>query len=158
MTDAPHRAPRSFSDIDEVLDMLRADGDRVSAARRLVLEALFAADGPVSADAIADGLDGQHTPLDRTSVYRNLEHFEKLGIVHHVHAGHGAGLYVLAGSGEHEYLVCERCHRVEAVEPKVLDAARSAIQRAAGYRARFSHFPIHGLCSTCAEATPRLQR
>ena len=33
-----------------------------------------------------------------------------------------------------------------------LTIARSAIQRAAGYRARFSHFPIHGLCSTCAGA------
>ena len=33
--------------------------------------------------------------LERTSVYRNLERLEALGVVSHVHVGHGPGLYAL---------------------------------------------------------------
>ena len=32
---------------------------------------------------------------DLASVYRNLEHLEELGVVRHVHFGHGPGLYAL---------------------------------------------------------------
>jgi Fe2+ or Zn2+ uptake regulation protein len=45
---------------------------RISAARRLVLEALYAADAPISAEQIADGLSGRLPRSDLASVYRNL--------------------------------------------------------------------------------------
>ena len=44
---------------EAAVEALRASGRRASAARRLVLEALFAADGPMSADQIADGIGGR---------------------------------------------------------------------------------------------------
>jgi len=46
--------------------------------------------------------------------YRNLETLEEVGLVRHVHLGHGPGLYALAAP-EHEYLVCESCHAVRTV-------------------------------------------
>ncbi len=138
-------------DVDAAVAALRARGLRVSAARRLVLEALFLADGPVSADQLAEGLAGRITRSDLTSVYRNLETLEQLGIVRHVHLGHGPGLYTLAESSEREYLLCESCDAVQVVEPGSLERARAAIEEALGFRARFSHFPIVGLCSTCLE-------
>src|SRR3954468_2720180 len=56
----PHQtralAPAS---VPAAITTLRVRGLRVSAARRLVLEALFAADGPVTAEAIAAGLGGR---------------------------------------------------------------------------------------------------
>lgn len=132
---------------------VRSHGLRVSTSRRMVLEALFKTDVPVSAERIASGLGGQLPPLDLASVYRNLETLERHGVVRHVHLGHGPGLYALAGSGEREYLVCERCDRVRTVHAGELDAVRELIAREFGYRARFSHFPIVGLCADCAAAT-----
>ena len=35
--------------------------------------------------------------VDLASVYRNLEQLEELGVVRHVHLGHGPGLYALVG-------------------------------------------------------------
>jgi len=110
-----------------------------------VLEALFAADVPLPADAVAPG-------LDRASVYRALEYLEQLGVVRHVHLGHGPGLYALTGGAEREYLVCERCDRVRAVDAEELDGVRALIEREFGYRARFSRFPVVGLCADCAAA------
>jgi Fur family transcriptional regulator, ferric uptake regulator len=145
--------PLEAHDIDAAIDALRSRGLRVSAARRLVLEALFAADGPIAAEAIADGLAGRLPRSDLASVYRNLETLGSVGLVRHFHLGHGPGLYALATATEQEYLVCDSCNRIRTVDPDELDDIRSQIKRDFGYEARFSHFPIVGLCSECASET-----
>jgi Fur family transcriptional regulator, ferric uptake regulator len=152
MTHAPHTPPLPVSDVAAAAAALRERGGRLSQPRRQVLEALFVADGPVSAERLAQGLDGRTTPFELTSVYRSLEYLEELGLVRHVHLGHGPGLYALTGAHEREYLVCERCDRVTAVEAASLDPIRAQIRDAFGYEARFSHFPIVGLCASCAAA------
>jgi Fur family ferric uptake transcriptional regulator len=144
MTEAPRTEPLAFRDIDDVVAAVRSAGGRLTTPRRLVLEALFAADGLLSAEQIATAM-----ALDLTSVYRNLELLEELGVVRHVHVGHGPGRYGLVGDGEREFLVCEVCGNVLAVAPHELDGARDAIRAAFGYEARFTHFPVHGRCPDC---------
>src|ERR1035438_9960431 len=46
-------------DLNSAMALMRERGLRVSAARRLVLEALLAADGPMSAEQMADGVGGR---------------------------------------------------------------------------------------------------
>ena len=146
MTVAPSTPRLSFDSVEDALLAVRGRGLRVSTARRLLLQALFAAEGPVSAERIARGLG-----MEPTSVYRNLETLERHGLLRHVHLGHGPGLYVLVGHGEQEYLYCEQCGAVRAVTPEQLDSVRAEIRRAFGYDARFTHFAIVGLCPRCAE-------
>jgi Fur family transcriptional regulator, ferric uptake regulator len=148
MTLAPLREPKSFQTVDEAIHALRDAGHRVSAPSRRVLEALFAADGPLSAEQIAAG-DEPAEPLEMTSVYRNLERLEQLGIVSHVHFGHGPGLYALARDGDREYLVCDRCGRITTLDPGALDPVRATLKQSFGHHARFSHFAIHGHCDPC---------
>ena len=83
---------------------MRDQGMRLSTARRLVLEALYGADRPLSAQQLAAQLE-----LDLTSVYRNLEVLERHGLRRHVHLGHGPGLYALSGHHDQQYLHCEAC-------------------------------------------------
>ena len=142
-------------DLRSATTLMRARGLRVSAARRLVVAALLAADGPMSAEQIAEGIGGRVPASDLGSVYRNLQAFEEAGLVHHVHLGHSPGLYALAVSGEREYLTCERCGDYRAVAPHQLGAVRELIEREFGYLASFAHFPIVGLCAGCvAELRP----
>lgn len=155
MTASPRRPPHALSDIGDAAEAVRKAGGRLTAARRTVLQALFTAAEPVSAERIADGLEGRVGRTDPGSVYRNLEWLEALGMVRHVHLGHGPGLYTLAGTTDREYLVCERCHRVTSVNAANLAEARAQIKQAAGYEARFDHFPIHGLCPDCAPSPGR---
>ncbi len=138
------------SDLDEAIEVVRSSGLRLTSARRLVLEALLAARAPISAEDIADGLGGTMTQSDIASVYRNLETLGSLGLVRHFHAGHGPGRYVLEGSGDREYLACESCGQLESVQPAALDGVRDAVRDLSGFEARFSHFPIVGLCARCA--------
>jgi Fur family ferric uptake transcriptional regulator len=140
--------------LDAAVAALRAGGLRVSAARRLVLGALYAADGPVSAEGIAGGLEGRLPVSDLASVYRNLETLEQLGLVRHCHLGHGPGLYLPTGTREREYLVCDSCSSVSAVDPAQMDAVRALIRERFGYDAHFTHFPILGLCADCSARRP----
>jgi Fur family ferric uptake transcriptional regulator len=145
--------PVSAPSLDAAIEALRSRGLRLSAARRLVLEALFATEGPISAEQIADGLGGRLPGSDLASVYRNLERLEELGLVRHVHLGHRAGLYALAAASDREYLACERCGAHRAVDPGLLDPARAALVATTGWSARFTHFPIVGLCPACSATT-----
>jgi Fur family ferric uptake transcriptional regulator len=150
VTASSTRSPLDFDDLDGAIAAIRESGLRFSSARRLVLESLFAAEGPMSAEDIATGVGGA-PPSDLASVYRNLETLERLGLVRHVHLGHGPGLYALTGGGEREYVVCEGCGAFQALPPRRLDGVREAVRQAVGYEARFTHFPIVGLCAVCAD-------
>ncbi len=136
-------------DAETAGEAVRAHGLRLSAARRLVLEALYKAQRPVKAEEIAAGLDGRLPRSDLASVYRNLETLEHVGLVRHVHLGHGPGRYTPTGPPQ-DYLVCERCDTVTAVASDLLAAARAAIRAATGFEPSFRHFPISGTCAECA--------
>jgi Fur family ferric uptake transcriptional regulator len=151
VTVSHHTFPVAATSVETAVDVLRARGLRVSAARRLVIEALFAAERPLTAEEIAAGLEGWLPASDLASVYRNLDTLEQVGLVRHLHAGHGAGLYSLASAGEPEFVTCEQCGVLEAVPAGRLDGIRAEIERTLGYRARFSHFPIVGTCTNCSE-------
>lgn len=137
-----------FESADSVLRALRVRGLRISTARRMIVNFLFEAGAPVSAQQIAGGLD--RTPLDLASVYRNLETLEEIGVVRHFHAGHGPGRYVLVGGGEHGYLACDRCGAIEEIDRSELDSLRDQVHERFGYEVGFTHFPMVGLCPRCA--------
>ena len=121
---------------------LRTRGMRVSSTRRKLLETLFRAPRPLPADALAGG-------LDLASVYRNLDALEAVGLVRHVHVGHGPGLYALAARRGTGYAACERCGRHVALAPDALAAVHDAVLSATGFASDFSHFPIVGVCPDC---------
>jgi Fur family transcriptional regulator, ferric uptake regulator len=145
MTAAPNAPPQVFRGVDDAVRWLRASGLRLSTARRLLLEALFAAEGPISAARLARTLS-----LEESSVYRNLELLEYRGVVRHIHLGHSPGLYVLASDHELEYLYCQSCAKVTAVTPDRLDAVREQVQSEFGYVPSFTHFALVGTCAECA--------
>ena len=123
----PHLIPAmEASTAPAAFAAVRAHGLRLSSARRLLLQALFDADRPLSAEELAG--DG-----DVASAYRNLEVLEGLGLVAHVHLGHGPGRYQPAGRPR-EFVVCERCGDVSP-----LSAARR--RRRAPGRARRARLP-----------------
>jgi Fur family ferric uptake transcriptional regulator len=145
VTASPDTPPLQFSTFAEAVRALRESGLRLSTPRRLILEALFAADGPVSAQHLTRELH-----IDESSVYRNLETLEQHGIVRHVHLGHSPGLYGLVTEVDVEYLYCERCTKVMAVTPDRLDRVRAVVKTEFGFDARFTHFAIVGTCEMCA--------
>jgi Fur family ferric uptake transcriptional regulator len=150
MSLAPKSPATRPATLAAALATVRAHGLRASSARRLLLAALVAAERPITAEAVARGLDGRVPPSDVASVYRNLDALQRIGIVRCLHAGHGAALYTLAGGDDGGYVACERCGEVRTADPRALAAVRSAVRVALGYEASFLHVPLVGTCARCA--------
>jgi Fur family ferric uptake transcriptional regulator len=151
MTASHQTRPLAPATVTSALGILRADGHRISAARRLALEALFAAEGPVSAEEIAGGLEGRLPESDLAALYRNLEVLSEAGLAEHVHVAHGAGRYVLTGRSAEGWVACEGCHRLQPLERSKAVALLVAIRTATGFEPAFGHFPLVGRCERCEE-------
>ena len=151
MAQAPGTPAPAFTTLDDAFGILRRSGHRVSAPRRIVLQGLLSAGTLVTVDELTARLTEESTPLDTSVVYRNLETLEAVGLVRHVHCGHGPGRYAIAAGGDREYLACERCGAVLEVTGDEIEPVRREILQRFGYRARFTHFPILGLCRACQE-------
>jgi Fur family transcriptional regulator, ferric uptake regulator len=133
------------TDAADAVELLRRSGTRLSTVRRLIVEALFHAHGPVSASELA-----QRLHLEESSVYRNLEMLEQHGLARHVHLGHGPGLYARIGKDDDEYLFCERCGKVTVLASDELAPIREELESRFGHSPRFSHFALVGVCEDCA--------
>jgi Fur family transcriptional regulator, ferric uptake regulator len=139
----PHRTEAlAAPSLTAAVVALRTLGMRVSGPRRALLEALYRADEPLTAEALAGD-------LDLASVYRNLDALEAVGLVRHVHVGHGPGRYALAARRDRGYVACDGCGHHVALAPAALDAVRATVHAATGYACDFSHFPLVGLCPDC---------
>jgi Fur family ferric uptake transcriptional regulator len=121
---------------------LRARGLRLSSARRLLLQALYAADQPLSAEELAG--DG-----DLASAYRNLEVLEELGLVRHAHLSDRAPTYHSVTGHEHFHLVCRNCQKVVSVDPDVLNPLLETLDADHGFTADVGHLTVFGLCEEC---------
>jgi Fur family ferric uptake transcriptional regulator len=147
MTMASQLRPAGVDRLTDAVALLRQQGVRLTGSRQAVLGVLFADTTLHTAEEIASA-----AYVDLASAYRNLETLEQLGVVRHVHLGHGPGLYARSGLAELEHAVCESCGAHQSVAAGELQAARDAIHAATGITARFSHFPIVGRCRACTEA------
>lgn len=135
-------------DLDTVLDALRAQGSRITAPRRAVIETLIAGGGHLSAEDVADALDGHEPPIHLSTVYRTLEALEELGIITHAHVGHGRAIYRLAGDA-HLHAECDTCGRIIHVAPDALDALAATLAADQDFDLQTNHFSLLGRCAEC---------
>ena len=134
---------------DEVLSLLRARGDRVTTSRRAVVEALLAGDHHVTADEIAARVAADHPEVHRATVYRTLDRLEEVGVVTHVHLGHGPSTFHL-NDRPHHHAVCSSCGGVVEVPLAALDGLAERLRADHGFELSTQHFALSGRCRTCA--------
>lgn len=134
---------------EQVAGLIRQQGGRASACLRPVLEALVAADGDRTAEEIAAVVHAKHPEIHQSTVYRNLDRFEQLGVAYHAHLGHGPALWHLTAASHH-HLTCEACGAIVAVDPSVFHDMQRTLQQQAGFVADFRHFAVTGRCAACA--------
>lgn len=133
---------------DEVLARLRSGGVRITSARRAVIEALVDGDDHVTADELAARVAGAAPDVHLSTVYRTLDALERLGVVTHVHLGHGRAVYHLADR-MHHHAVCEACGHVVELPSDVLCDVQERLRRESGFEVDAHHFALVGRCAAC---------
>jgi Fe2+ or Zn2+ uptake regulation protein len=134
--------------VETILDRLSAAGRRRSAPRQAIVEMLVRAKGHVTADELAEDVQRRFESVNISTVYRTLDTLEDLGIVDHVHLGHGRAIYHLADD-DHQHLVCESCEAVEEIPLDKLRPLFRTIERDHGFEVDRRHFAIVGRCRRC---------
>jgi Fe2+ or Zn2+ uptake regulation protein len=134
---------------EAVLTLIRARGGRVTTSRRLLVQALFASSGHASAEELAEIVQAQAPDVHLSTIYRNLEELERLGIVTHAHLGHGPATYHLAAR-THGHLVCERCQATIEVPDELFESLSRRARTRFGFVVDPYHFAVLGRCRACA--------
>lgn len=136
------------SRLERILRLLRARGGRVTTSRRAIVSALLDASEHVTAEELAAAVRAQHPDIHNSTVYRCLDTLAELGVVTHVHLGHGPAVYHLADE-VHHHLVCESCGDVVVLPPRMIGSFQRQIQQTYGFRLDATHFALAGRCATC---------
>jgi Fur family ferric uptake transcriptional regulator len=135
--------------LDALVQEMRSQGTRVTVARRAILTAMVAADTHVTAEDLAATVHGAHPEVHLSTVYRSLESLERLGLVDHVHLGHGRAVFHLADD-PHQHLVCEVCGAVIEVPDSTFADLGGELLGGYGFTIRPNHFAVLGRCRSCA--------
>jgi Fe2+ or Zn2+ uptake regulation protein len=136
--------------LESLVGALRTGGTRVTPARRALLAALLDAENHhLSAQDIAAAVQRAVPDVHLSTIYRSLDSLEELGIVDHVHFGHGRAIYHLADE-PHQHLVCEVCGTVVEVPDDVFAELAATVRRAYGFVIQPHHFAVVGRCAHCA--------
>ena len=139
----------STARLDRILALMKADGGRVTTARRALVTALLDADHHPTADDLASAVQDAHPDVHRSTIYRTLDALEKMGVVDHVHLGHGRAVYHLADEAHH-HLVCEVCGHVVEVPEELFEDLAGRLHSQYGFTIRPRHFAVVGRCAAHA--------
>lgn len=132
--------------VEELAEKLRGSGFRMTPQRQLVLTAVEEL-GHATPDEVRDHLDGA---VNLSTVYRNLEVLEELGLVRHTHLSDRAPTYHSARAAEHFHLVCRNCRRVTSVPLERVAAFAAQLRTEQGFVADVGHLAVFGECEDCS--------
>jgi len=149
---APARGQDSTDErIEAVLARLRSNGGRITTARRLLLQILFQRGPHRTAEDIAREVHAVAPDVNLSTIYRNLDELERLGVIVHAHLGHGAAIYHLQ-SDAHGHLVCESCGAMAEAPAELFQAFAAAAHEKLGFVIDYRHFAVLGRCQQCHQA------
>src|SRR5437762_12791701 len=102
-------------------ESIRASGRRLTLQRQLVLDAVQRARHHVTADEIARRVRAKYPGIGPSTVYRNLQALDELGLVTHTHLDDRVTRWHRPDRHPHGHLVCRLCRVDTEIRPPVLD-------------------------------------
>jgi len=148
-----HQQPIDVHDTAD--ERLRRDGQRYTANRRVLIDALREADRPVTVLELIDGAPG----MAQSSAYRNLSVLEDAGVVRRLVTADDTARYELAEdlTGHHHHLICEHCGSVIDIDvPAELEdgvtSFSSSIAKSHGFQIEHHRLDLIGICPDCSAA------
>lgn len=136
--------------VADVATRLRARGERMTGPRRAVLTALADCGGHLSSEDVVTAVARVDPSVHRASVYRTLEALSGLGVVQHVHVGHGGTAYhLVADPGPHLHAHCRVCGAVHDLPGDLLDDVAAVLARRHAFLLDAGHVALSGTCAGC---------
>jgi Fur family ferric uptake transcriptional regulator len=119
---------------DDLRRRLAGSGYRLTPQRELVLRAVESL-GHATPDEVLAEVRQHSSAVNVSTVYRNLEVLEELGLVRHAHLSD---------------LVCRSCRRVVSVGAEAASVLTGRLADEHGFTADIGHLTVFGTCAECA--------
>lgn len=133
-------------------EQLRRAGQRYTANRRSIVDALVDARGPVTVVDLLESIDG----MAQSSAYRNLAVLEDAGVVHRLVTDDDTARFELSEhlTGHHHHLICAGCGAVVDIDvpTRIEDEVRalsSSVADAHGFAIDHHRLDLVGTCRDC---------
>lgn len=130
---------------EAVTTRLATSGVRVTGARRGVLRAIAALEGPFTIEELAAALPD----VGRATVYRTVKLLQESDLVCRMVLEDGGIRYELSQGDHHHHLICSKCGRVQEFSDAGLDAAIRENAARYGFDLAGHSVELYGLCASC---------
>jgi Fur family ferric uptake transcriptional regulator len=139
---------------DEALEVLRAEGKRITAQRSLLLQVMRESHGHLDADQIYQRARTKDPRISLSTVYRNLALLKDLGLISELHLDEEHHHYEIREDTEHHHLICSGCDQVIEFESPLVARLFAEIEKSHDFLVERAHIDLVGLCKDC-RATSR---
>jgi Fe2+ or Zn2+ uptake regulation protein len=126
----------------------RANGLPVTVQRRAVFEVMLDRRDHPTADQVVEAVRKRVPAISRTTVYRILDTFVRLGLINKIcHLGSAARFD--PKTRPHHHLVCMHCETIIDVEDARCNAVPWPDVHGVGFEIRDYHIHFRGICANC---------
>ena len=135
--------------IDTFQNILRENKCSLTSVRVSVYKLLVGKEPMSMHELVAAAQD-----IDRASIYRTVDLFERLGIIQRINIGWKYKLELTDRfSDHHHHLSCTKCSKTVAMNEDELEVFIDQIARAHGFQPSAHQIEVQGLCNTCQTVT-----
>jgi Fe2+ or Zn2+ uptake regulation protein len=135
------------------LTRLANSGNKVTAPRQVVLQALCELHGHCTSTEILQKVNELDANISRASVFRVLELFSRLAIVRPTYVNSSTPEYVLLPeNGHHAHIVCPGCSKVTELSICPFESQLDQIAADYGIQLTGHILELFGYCPSCSVA------
>lgn len=139
--------------MDDLIEKCQRQGLRKTKALQCILQAL--ADAPLPVSLAELETDEQINAIcDRTTIFRTLQRLESVGLLRRLNFAERGARFTLKTDHSHsEYLICNVCGRVEALDIACpVRSLEADLTERLGFRSLQHELTFYGVCPTCSES------
>ncbi len=140
-----------MNDTGSLIQEIKVRGVRITPQRAIILQAMEAMTGHVTAEAIYDAVHDVNEFISLATVYRTLELLREMGLVTEARMGSSTTHYALKDHANHHHAVCRNCKHSYELPDDLFMPIVARLHADFEFRADVDHLVVLGLCKDCAE-------
>jgi len=138
-------------DLNYLMDTLRSNGYKITEQRKAILQVLSDnSSNLVSVEQLLCEAKELNKKTNITTIYRNLEIFEKLDLLYRFVTEYGVALYKLAcrESSHHHHIICKSCGKTEVIDFCPIDTFKH-LSEDKNFNLTDHKLELYGYCDKC---------
>ncbi|MEW9124003.1 MAG: Fur family transcriptional regulator [Thermotaleaceae bacterium] len=144
-------------DKEHIIEILKEKEYKVTHQRSAMIDVFLEhKDRFLSAEEIYQRSKEKYPQTNFSTIYRNLEIFEKLGILHKTSINEGAFHYeLICEENHHHHIICKGCGKTEVIDFCPFQQANEQM-KSKNFTLTDHKFELFGYCEKCKHPHPKI--